>query len=41
MLEEMRAMDGTKVEIFKSSIMSVVETQFEFEIQVQMFIDEC
>lgn len=41
MIIELRALDRNKVEIFKSTLMSVVDTHFDFEFQIQTFFDEC
>mmetsp|Transcript_32246 Transcript_32246/g.31548 ORF Transcript_32246/g.31548 Transcript_32246/m.31548 type:complete len:164 (+) Transcript_32246:1317-1808(+) len=41
MIDEMKGMDRNKVEVFKSSLMSFIENQKEFEVQIQLLIDEC
>eukprot|EP00347_Sterkiella_histriomuscorum_P009530 403340855 len=41
MIRELWSLDRNKTEIFKSTIMSVVDTYHEFESQIQTYFEEC
>lgn len=41
MVKELWSFDRSKTEIFKSTLMSVIETHVEFEAQVQTYFEEC
>ena len=41
MVKEIQGLERNKLEIFKSTLMSVVDTHYEFEVQIQSFFEEC
>ena len=41
MISELWSLDRNKKEIFKSSLMSIIDTYHEFECQIQLYFDEC